>query len=85
MVGGRRQPYASSQIVHDSEESQLSVSKPFEAAEAGSGAAVTKVYAALRMPILDGEIPPGTRINIDAVARRLGVYQTPVREALQRL
>jgi len=43
------------------------------------------VYAALRMPILDGEIPPGTRINIDAVARKLGVSQTPVREALQRL
>lgn len=37
------------------------------------------------MPILDGEIPPGERINIDAVARRLGVSQTPVREALQRL
>ncbi|WP_269048413.1 GntR family transcriptional regulator [Paenarthrobacter sp. Z7-10] len=28
---------------------------------------------------------PGTRINIDAVSRRLGVSQTPVREALQRL
>jgi DNA-binding GntR family transcriptional regulator len=37
------------------------------------------------MPILDGEIPPGERINIDAVARKLGVSQTPVREALQRL
>jgi DNA-binding GntR family transcriptional regulator len=49
------------------------------------GAAVTRVYHALRMPILDGEIPPGERINIDAVARRLGVSQTPVREALQRL
>lgn len=50
-----------------------------------SGAAVTRVYHALWMPILDGEIPPGERINIDAVARRLGVSQTPVREALQRL
>ena len=55
-------------------------------AEGGeTGAAVTRVYHALRMPILDGEIPPGERINIDAVARRLGVSQTPVREALQRL
>ena len=61
----------------------MAVSKPTDAAE--SGAAVAKVYAALRMPILDGEIAPGTRINIDAVARRLGVSQTPVREALQRL
>ena len=50
-----------------------------------SGAAVSKVYTALRMPIVDGEIAPGTRINIDAVARDLGVSQTPVREALQRL
>jgi len=37
------------------------------------------------MPIVDGEIPPGMRLNIDAIARRLGVSQTPVREALQRL
>ena len=43
------------------------------------------VYAALRQSILDGEITPGTRINIDAVSRRLGVSHTPVREALQRL
>ncbi len=50
-----------------------------------SGAAVSRVYAALRMPIVDGAIAPGTRINIDAVARDLGVSQTPVREALQRL
>lgn len=50
-----------------------------------SGAAVSKVYAALRVPIVDGKIPPGTRINIDAVARDLGISQTPVREALQRL
>lgn len=61
----------------------MSLTKPAEPAEAG--AAVSKVYAALRMTILDGEIPPETRVNIDAVARRLGVSQTPVREALQRL
>lgn len=45
----------------------------------------SSVYSALRIPIVDGQIPPGTRINIDAVARDLGVSQTPVREALQRL
>lgn len=39
----------------------------------------------MRASILDGEIAPGTRINIDAVARSLGVSQTPVREVLQRL
>jgi DNA-binding GntR family transcriptional regulator len=31
------------------------------------------------------EIAPGERIGIDAVARRLGISQTPVREALNRL
>jgi len=49
------------------------------------GVAGSKVYSSLRVRILDGAIPPGTRINIDAVARDLGVSQTPVREALQRL
>jgi DNA-binding GntR family transcriptional regulator len=39
----------------------------------------------LRTSILKGDIAPGTRINIDAVARSLGVSQTPVREGLQRL
>lgn len=61
----------------------MSAPKSFETSEAG--AAVSKVYAALRMPIVDGDIAPGARINIDAVARKLGVSQTPVREALQRL
>lgn len=61
----------------------MSSTRPTDPSEAG--AAVSKVYAALRMTILDGEIPPETRVNIDAVARRVGVSQTPVREALQRL
>ena len=39
----------------------------------------------MRAAILEGEISPGTRINIDGVARSLGVSQTPVREVLQRL
>lgn len=47
--------------------------------------AASEVYSALRQSILDGDDAPGTRINIDAVSRRLGVSQTPVREALQRL
>ena len=48
-------------------------------------AAAGGVYAALRQSILEGQIKPGTRVNIDGVARRLGVSHTPVREALQRL
>lgn len=59
-------------------------------APTASDATLTKiaaggVYSTLRQSILDGEITPGTRINIDAVSRRLGVSHTPVREALQRL
>ena len=46
---------------------------------------MSDVYSAMRASILKGEIEPGTRINIDAVARSMGVSQTPVREVLQRL
>jgi len=45
----------------------------------------TEVHARLRSLIIGGEIPPDTKINIVALARDLGVSQTPVREALQRL
>lgn len=43
------------------------------------------VYDILRGQILDNTIPPNTRMNIDAVARELGVSPTPVREALHTL
>jgi len=59
---------------------------PRQPSETSRGkAAVPDVYSAMRASILEGEIAPGTRINIDAVARSLGVSQTPVREVLQRL
>ncbi|WP_255414775.1 GntR family transcriptional regulator [Pseudarthrobacter sp. AG30] len=59
---------------------------PRQSSETSRGkAAVPDVYSAMRASILEGEIAPGTRINIDAVARGLGVSQTPVREVLQRL
>jgi DNA-binding GntR family transcriptional regulator len=35
--------------------------------------------------LVSGEIAPGTRVGIDAIARKLGVSQTPIREALSRL
>jgi len=49
------------------------------------GGAVSLVYAHLRTRIVNGEIPPGTKINIESVARSLEVSQTPVRETLQKL
>ena len=44
-----------------------------------------QVYAALKQKILDQQIAPGARLNIDNQARELGVSSTPVREALSRL
>lgn len=35
--------------------------------------------------LMDGELPPGSAVNIDAIARDLGVSATPVREALAQL
>jgi len=43
------------------------------------------VYAALTALIMDHEIAPDTRLNIEELARRLEVSPTPVREALARL
>jgi DNA-binding GntR family transcriptional regulator len=44
-----------------------------------------EVHAALTSLILRAEIPPSTRVNIDALATRFRVSTTPVREALARL
>ena len=44
-----------------------------------------EVYAALFERIMALEVTPGERISVDAIARELGVSQTPIREALGRL
>jgi DNA-binding GntR family transcriptional regulator len=46
---------------------------------------VDEVYELIRADIMSLRIPPDTRISIDDLARRLGVSQTPIREALSRL
>jgi DNA-binding GntR family transcriptional regulator len=43
------------------------------------------VYAQIRRSILEMELEPGARLNIDAIATSLQASQTPVREALRRL
>ncbi|GAA4707837.1 GntR family transcriptional regulator [Pseudonocardia yuanmonensis] len=43
------------------------------------------VHAAVRAMILDGELPPGTPILQAALARRLNVSRTPLREAFRLL
>ena len=44
-----------------------------------------EVYTRLKALIMESSIAPGTRINIEDVARELGVSPTPVRESLARL
>lgn len=43
------------------------------------------VYQSLRGAIMRGELPPGQRLVIDEIARRLQVSAIPIREALQTL
>jgi DNA-binding GntR family transcriptional regulator len=44
-----------------------------------------RTYTILRDRIHSGDYQPGARLNIDALARELGVSAIPVREALRRL
>lgn len=46
---------------------------------------VEQAYRAIKQRIVSGEFGPGTQLNIDALARQLGVSNSPVREALRRL
>lgn len=43
------------------------------------------VYEAIREQIMNPELAPGSRVNMDQLARELEVSTTPVREALTRL
>lgn len=43
------------------------------------------VYEAVKGLVMDHHIAPGSRVNIDALARELEVSPTPLREALARL
>lgn len=46
---------------------------------------VDEAFDIIRADIMSLAIPPDTRISIDSLARRLGVSQTPIREALSML
>lgn len=43
------------------------------------------VYETVKGLIMDSVVEPGTRLNIDALTRELGISQTPIRESLARL
>lgn len=46
---------------------------------------VDAVVEVLHAAILDGRLPPGTRLNQDRLAQELGVSRMPIREALKQL
>lgn len=46
---------------------------------------VERLAATLQARVLSGEIPTGTRLRQEAIAREFGVSRTPVREALRQL
>ena len=43
------------------------------------------VYEAIKGMLMDHDLPPGSRLSIDGIARELQVSPTPVREAMTRL
>lgn len=47
--------------------------------------AATRAYQSIRAMILDGTLPPGSRLKEEDLAERVGVSRTPIREALRRL
>ena len=50
----------------------------------GDGLA-TQAYVALRDAILSHQLPPGTRLSVPEIARRLQVSRSPAREAIARI
>ena len=49
------------------------------------GSAAERVTAALRRDVLDGVLPPGSRITEAALSQRYGTSRVPVREAVRAL
>lgn len=55
------------------------------AADPGAEPAAHRVHARLRAEILDGLLPPGSRLREERIAHEQGTSRTPVREAIRRL
>jgi len=50
-----------------------------------TGTTADAVYKVLRQSIINGDLPPGERLRSDALANKIKVSRTPVREALRKL
>jgi DNA-binding GntR family transcriptional regulator len=50
-----------------------------------NAAAHEKVYRALRLQVMHGEIGPGTALTLRGIGRQFGTSMTPAREAVRRL
>ena len=50
-----------------------------------SGTTADAVYKVIRQSIINGDLPPGERLRSDALANKIKVSRTPVREALRKL
>ena len=61
------------------------ISKPAKRAVITLPAQKDLVAETVRAAILSGEMPPGARLNLDAIAGEHGVSRMPVRDALQQL
>lgn len=59
--------------------------KPPSPPRLSQDALTDRVYAILRARIMDLDLEPGSRLNIDQLARELSVSPTPIRESLNRL
>lgn len=53
--------------------------------EAGRGGLAAQAYTAIRQILTEGEAAPGDPVSENALAERLGMSRTPVREALREL
>jgi DNA-binding GntR family transcriptional regulator len=61
------------------------VDEDHHAPDRSSGRMADDVYDTLIGQLMSLRILPGTRVTIDALARELGVSQTPIRDALNRM
>lgn len=82
MVNGQR-PHESTLL--SGPKGGMQVSFPASHRRLAKSALSVQAYELLRALILNHDIQPSTRLGIDVLAARLGISQTPIREALARL